>query len=353
MPPDLRTEVTAAGVVFRLADPGHDLRDLHLCHDLDLPELPRRLDPVPGGWELHWPRPDVGRIEYQFTASHPTLADDRVYLVDPANPLRVEGAFGAHSWLPLGNYREPGWLAAPGIEAHRVAATIRATPVGDVDTLTWSPADADVDEPLPMLFAHDGAELDRFAGLTQCIGAAIGSGRVSRMRVTVLLPGDRNARYAASAAYAQAVAEHIVPETLRQHPSNCPPVMVGPSLGGLAALHAEWTHPGTFGGLALLSGSFFIPALDGQESDFPYWGRLVDFVASVHAATEPPSRPQVAIGWGTAEENRHNNALMAGHLHDLGLQVERATARDGHNFTCWRDLLDPLLLDLLGRTWSR
>ena len=98
------------------------------------------------------------------------------------------------------------------------------------------------------------------------------------------------------------------------------------------------------------SGPFFTPELDGQESGFEFWGQLIDFVAGVHDGPAP-SRPQLALGWGTAEENRHNNALMAARLTELGLSVRTGQVRDGHNFTCWRDLLDPLLPDLLTRTW--
>jgi len=346
----LSTEVTDTEVAFRLADPDHDLRDVRLWHDLDLPGLPHDLVAVPGGWELRWQRPPVDRIEYQFTASHPVLGAHRAFLVDPRNPLRVEGAYGTHSWLALPGYRQPTWLDAPAGPAHRVLATITATPVGEVDTITWSPADALVEEPLPMLFAHDGPEMDRFASLTQLLGAHVTAGRLPRMRVTLLVPGARNPRYAASAAYADALAEHVVPATLQAHPSEHPAVLLGPSLGGLAALHAEWTRPGTFGGLLLLSGSFFTPELDGQESGFEFWDRLVGFVDRVHS-DPAPSRPHVALGWGSAEENRHNNALMASRLADLGLPVRTAQVRDGHNFTCWRDLLDPLLPDLLIRTW--
>jgi enterochelin esterase family protein len=234
--------------------------------------------------------------------------------------------------------------------AHRVVATVSDTPVGDIDVLTWSPADAHIAEPLPMLFAHDGPELDVFAELTALIGSCVASGRLPRMRVTLLAPGDRNPRYAASAAYAAALADHVVPLQLRAHPSEHPPVLVGPSLGGLAALHAEWTHPGTFGGLLMLSGSFFTPELDPQEKGFEFWEQVVGFVDRVHTQAAP-SRPEVALGWGTQEENQFNNALMAQRLGELGLPVQTATVDNGHNFTCWRDLLDLLLPDLLTRTW--
>ena len=350
----LATEVTDDEVIFRLADPDHDLSDVRLWHDLDLTDDSHDLVAVPGGWELRWPHPPVDRIEYQFTAVHPVLGTDRAFLIDPRNPWRVEGAFGTHSWLPLPGYRSPGWLELPAIDAHRVIATVPSTPVGAVDTMTWSPADALADEPLPMLVAHDGPELDRFARLTHLVGALVASGALPRMRVVLLVPGERNPRYAASAAYADALSEHVVPAMLRAHPSEHQPVLVGPSLGGLAALHAEWTHPGTFGGLALLSGSFFTPELDGQESGFEFWDRLVGFVDTVRSGPAPTGLATggIALGWGTAEENRHNNALMADRLTELGLSVTTAQVRDGHNYTCWRDLLDPLLPGLLARAWN-
>ena len=49
---------------------------------------------------------------------------------------------------------------------------------------------------------------------------------------------------------------------------------MGRSLGALAALHAEWAHPGTFAGLFLQSGSFFTVETDPQEQDFSAFGAV-------------------------------------------------------------------------------
>ena len=43
---------------------------------------------------------------------------------------------------------------------------------------------------------------------------------------------------------------------------------------------------------------------------------------------------------------------MTDKLRSLGLEVSFNQVRDGHNYTCWRDLLDPSLTDLMARTWS-
>jgi enterochelin esterase family protein len=122
---------------------------------------------------------------------------------------------------------------------------------------------------------------------------------------------------------------------------------MGQSLGALAALHAEWTHPGTFAGLLLQSGSFFTPELDGQESGFGHWGPVTRFVAEVHATRRAPSILPIGVCFGSAEENAANNRLMAAKLAELGLPVTVGEVRDGHTFTCWRDLLDPNLTAIL------
>jgi enterochelin esterase family protein len=124
---------------------------------------------------------------------------------------------------------------------------------------------------------------------------------------------------------------------------------MGQSLGAVAAVHAEWTHPGTFAGLFLQSGSFFTPELDAQESGYAHWKPVTTFVAEVLEAKVAPSTPPVTVGFGTAEENAANNRQLAAKLTALGWPVAVGEVPDGHTFTCWRDLLDPHLTDLLRR----
>jgi enterochelin esterase family protein len=130
-------------------------------------------------------------------------------------------------------------------------------------------------------------------------------------------------------------------------------VLAGQSLGGLAALHAAWTSPGTFAGLFLQSGSFFTPETDGMESSYEHFAIVTGFVQTVHAATEAaPDAPKVAMTCGSAEENLANNRLMLAQLQGVGLDVTWGETRQGHTWTCWRDLLDPHLTALLRKVWS-
>lgn len=344
---ELLTAVEPDAVVWRLPDPSGALSGVRLWSDFDLGHT--ALARVKGGWELRLPRerlPPVHRLEYQFEV---TIDGETQSVLDPGNPLRVGGAFGDHSWVSLG-YAAPGWLDVEPIPGQRRPLVVTPTPVGPVHAEIWSPAGAADRDELPLLLSHDGPEMDSLGQLTRCVAALIAAGGLPAMRVGLLTPGARDERYAANPAYAESLCRLVVPAVLDVAPTDRRPVLMGQSLGALAALHAEWTHPGTFGGLLLQSGSFFTPELDAQESGYANWGSVTRFVASVLATRPAPSTLPIGICFGTAEDNAANNRQMAAKLAALGCPVSVGEVRDGHNFTCWRDLLDPHLVELMRRT---
>ena len=337
--------VKGAEVVFRLSDPGHALAGVRLWEELGLAAEQVEFKPVDYGWELRLPRPSVHRMEYLFDIA------DAGMRTDPTNPRVVGGAFGEHSWLPLPGYVEPDWLAIEPIPSTLTPLLVDPTPVGPVDVQVWAPEGIAPSFELPLLLAHDGPEFASYAGLTHYVGAMVADGTLPPLRLALIRPGSRNLWYAANPAYAIALTQHVLPAVATAYKSRRP-VMMGASLGALAALYAEWNHPGTFAGLFLQSGSFFTLDTDPQESRFEYYAEVTGFVQQVLRATEPPSRPLVAMTAGTPEENVHNNRVMAAHLTELGLRVAFDETPDMHNFTAWRDVLDPCLTDLLRRTWS-
>jgi enterochelin esterase family protein len=104
--------------------------------------------------------------------------------------------------------------------------------------------------------------------------------------------------------------------------------------------------------LFLQSGSFFTPQTDPQESGFEFYAEVTGFVEQVLTATTAPSTPRIAMTAGTTEENVHNNRVMAARLAGLGLDATLDETPDMHNFTAWRDVLDPDLTELLRQTWG-
>ena len=114
-----------------------------------------------------------------------------------------------------------------------------------------------------------------------------------------------------------------------------------PYLGGLAMLHAHRRVPELFGALVLQSGSFFDVEIDGQESSYRWFDRITAFVREVATGPSTFRTPiPIAITCGTGEENLANNRAMARALGAQGYPVTFHERRDGHNWICWRDLLD-------------
>jgi enterochelin esterase-like enzyme len=241
----------------------------------------------------------------------------------------------------------PWWLTADRVPGRRRRIVVTSRPLrARIRVAVWSPAGATGE--LPLLVAHDGAEYDRRAALTRYAAAAIAAGELPPHRVALLEPGDRNEWYSAAALYARALCTEVLPAL----PSAGRPVGMGASLGALAMLHAQRRDPGSFGALFLQSGSYFQPRFDAHESGFPRYRRIVRFVRSVLRAPPHPEPVPVVLTCASAEENVRNNRVMARALASQGYDAALEEVAGQHDFTAWRDALDPHLTRLLRRMWA-
>lgn len=334
-------------MTFRLSDPGRALAGVRLRQDLGLAAGLLDFSRSDAGWELALERPPVSRMEYLLELHYPD-GGEKVG-TDPANPRQVAGTFGTRSVLEFPDYAAPAWLAAPADPG--IAATLEV-PVSSLDgavaVRTWAPAGTPDGEPLPLLVVHDGPDYDSLASLTQYLGAGIAAGWLPRLRAALLSAGDRNNWYSASARYARALTEQVIP-ALTTAVASTARIGMGTSLGALAMLHAHCRAPATFGGLFLQSGSFFVPRLDPQERRFPYYRRITAFTAALQADGVPGVPVPVTMTCGSIEENIENNRLTVAVLRSAGYPAALHEVRDVHNFTAWRDALHPWLTELLRR----
>ena len=308
-------EVRADAVEFRLPDDGY--LDVRLHQAL---ERPRNGPPFAfndGRWELTFRRPQVDRLEYGIAAD---------------GEERERGA------IEFPGYAPPAWLDAPDPGP--------AHPVGE-HARVWSPPDVSPRAPLPLLVVHDGTAYEREAQLTRLVAHLIDSGRIPRCRVALLDSPHREEDYSASARYGRALAARL--------PALAPATAhagLGASLGALALLHARAVHPGAFGALMLQSGSYFRRRWDGHEAGFERFNRIARFVGTLLRAGRAATPIPVAITCGAPEENLANNRAVASALRRQGHHVTFTINRDAHNYTAWRDTLDPHLPDLLARAWG-
>ena len=317
---------------FQYPDPRRRLAAVRLAHELR-ERLPHELTRNGTTWELTTPAPDVARFEYQLE-----LIDRREeshWIVDPANPKRAGGPWGEKSVWEAPGYEPPTWLDAdPAAEARSVTIPSRILKA-ELPALIWAHPDAT--ERSPMLVVHDGPEFAEHSAFLAYLG------QLPPLRATLLGPVDRNETYSASARYARALAEEILPRL----PAAPRRVGVGASLGALALFHAHRRYPDGFDALFLQSGSFFRRA-DIHERWFPRYERIARFVGSIHR--NRPERPiPIVLTCGTVEENLPANRALEESLRARGYDARLHEFRDGHNWVAWRDSFDPHLRQLLQR----
>ena len=142
-----------------------------------------------------------------------------------------------------------------------------------------------------MLVAHDGPEYAEHSSLLTLLAG------LPPLRATLIGPVDRNETYSASARYARALADEILP-ALPPAPVR---IGLGASLGALALFHAHRRYPDSFDALFLQSGSFFRRA-ESYERNFPRYERIARFVGGIHR-NRPVRAIPVVLGCGTVEEN--------------------------------------------------
>lgn len=201
---------------------------------------------------------------------------------------------------------------------------------------------------------HDGPEYERQSGLAGRAAAWIERGEVPAHRIALLHPGPREEWYSASALYARALVNEVLPGIGRAVAVAGSPVGMGASLGALAMLHAQRRGPGAFAGLFLQSGSFFMPRYDHMEKGFPRYGRIVRFVRGVlrdeTRAFEHPVPATLTVG--ADEDNRHNNRRVAAALRLQGYPAELHEAPGGHDYDTWTAAIDAHLPARLAAAWT-
>jgi enterochelin esterase family protein len=309
---------------------------------------PRELRRDGDGWVLDLPRPPLHRIEYRLAVRRGEHTD---VVLDPSNPTSVPTAFGDRSVLELPGYVAPWWLSAPGEPGRLDPMTLAGETADDVPVTIWSPESLDADTAAPLLFVHDGPEYDLLAGITTYSAALVAAGTLPPHRVALAHPVLRDAWYSGSPRYLRTVAAAGLDRIGDHYATSGPVVVMGASLGGLTALLVGILAAPRVGGVFAQSGSFFQVRHDDSESTYPYFDRISRAVQQVLDTRDPEHHLVVGMTCGALEENAANNRDMAAALRRAGHDVSYREVADLHNYTAWRDALDPALTEVLRSTW--
>ena len=292
-------------------------------------------------WLLSIEMPEGSRVEYKLEVAQ---GDQRRLIQDPLNPHLAADPYGANSVVHATGYEEPWWAVAdpearPGeIQELRFVSDVFR---GPRPLSVYLPARFREDKRYPLVVMHDGSDFLRFTELKTVLDNLIHRLEIPPLIVALTDSPNRLEEYADSEAHGRFLAHELLPVLEQRFPLLEGPAskaLAGASFGAVASLSAAWRHPGVFGRLLLLSGSFAFTDIGEDHGRGPVFDPVVRFV---NAFRKDPGKPaqSVYLACGTYESLIYYNRSMLPLLQGTGMSVKYTEARDGHNWENWRDRL--------------
>jgi enterochelin esterase family protein len=284
--------------------------------------------------------PKGARVEYKLEV----VRDGRgTWMQDPRNPRRAYDPFGSNSVCPAGSYVDPEWVAFdPAARQGRLeTGTVHSTVFGEARTYKmYIPAEARAGKRYPLLVVHDGDDFLHFATMKTVLDNLIHRHEVAPIHVCFTSGVLRNAEYAANPTHADYVRNELVPALEERYSLLSGPAnrgLMGASFGAVASLYTKVRHPGVFGRLMLLSGSFAFTDI-GDHQRGPAWDPVVSFVNGFRGSARH-LHAQVFMSCGTFESLIYYNRSLVPLLAKRCDGLRFTEAPDGHNWINWRDRL--------------
>lgn len=295
------------------------------------------------GWSLErlastnlWYR--IEHFEADARLDYKIILNGSNWILDPRNPNRVPGGFGANSEISMPAYVQP-WeivenasVANGTLESHTFASTImgNSRPVK-----VYLPADYDPNrtEPYPVILYHDGSDYTNLASIETVLDNLIDAGRIEPIVAVFANPLNREAEYATSstANFTRLIVEELMPwvET-NYHISTDPSkrAVTGPSYAGLASARHCFEHPDVFGLCAPFSPSFWVS--NGALLNTMSQGDLTSI--------------KWYVDWGTYEGSIVTTGrIFKDFLSQQGADFKTNEWHEGHSWGSWRAHQDIML----------
>ncbi len=291
-------------------------------------------------WLLSMDVTDGGRFEYKLCIHH---ADNEHWILDPLNKNTAGDPYGENSVCKTFGYAQPEWSKpqnAPTGSIHELLVTSEVFEETRQEQV-YLPAGYIEDVPLPLLVIHDGADFVTYADLATSLDNLIHTGAIPPVVVALVQTKDRMGEYARGRRHARYLVSELLPALESRYALSDKVqqrVLLGASLGAVAALSTVFRYPGVFGGAVLQSGSFILDDKKLQGRPHPVFRQVARLVRAFRRAPEMPNfRAFVTTGEleGLASENR----ALAQLLEEGDVDVQFKSAWDGHHWHNWRDQL--------------
>ena len=291
--------------------------------------------------------PRGARVEYRVLIRRGTDVES---VLDPLNPREASGPLTTSSVLEADGYATPQWaIADPAVVPGALTdVTVPSRHLKrDVRVNVYAPARAGKRDRLPLVIVHDGTDYLKYAGMGTVLDNLMGRRLMADSVVAFVDPADRFVEYGANFRHSRFLTKELVPKLERTLPVRGDPagrVLMGASLGAIAALTAATQAPGFYGGL-LLQSATFVYSMSGLRAGLdPKLDTVVKFVEGIR---EHPTlvAGRIFQSIGAFEPSAARNRAMATTLRAMATQLRVEEGLDGHTWVGWRDRL------LDGLTW--
>jgi len=293
-------------------------------------------------WYLVLELPAGSRVNYQIEVrrgEHVECGND------PLNPKLSYSPVGTSSVCFAHGYATPDWAepdpeARPGelVELTHHSRALRR----DCRVRLYLPARFRRTTQYPLLVVHDGGDFLQYAAAKTVLDNLIHRLDVAELVAAFVDPGDRLVEYANSPAHARFLTGELLPRLESELPlvgARSGRCLLGSSFGAVASLTTAYRSPGTYGALALMSGSFVFTDIGGADhGGGPVFDPVVKFV---NRYRDRPRRvaDRLFVSCGVYEQLITPNRSMVPTFESTGMAVRFLETRDGHNWENWRDSL--------------
>jgi enterochelin esterase-like enzyme len=292
-------------------------------------------------WHIIIELPENSRVEYKYEL---VRSGHRELVQDPLNPHRAHDPFGSNSVCHSRGYHVPEWTRrdAEAREGALEGFAMESRFLGRVAHVTlYRPARFRRTRRYPLLVVHDGSDFLRYSGMKVVLDNLIHRLEIPDMLVAFSDSSDRLREYANHEGHGRYLVEELVPKLSQLLPVSEKPAeraLMGASFGAVGALATAWRHPGFFGRLLLLSGSFAFTDIGRNHARGPIFDPVVEFVNTYRSDPTAVSE-RLFVGCGIYEPLIYENRSLVPLLQSTGMELRYVEARDGHNWENWRDRL--------------
>lgn len=259
------------------------------------------------------------------------------WILDPKNPNKIGGGFGANSELAMPEYVQPlevevkAAVSKGSLEEKSVQSSFTGR---TYSVKVYLPADYSSEIDYPVAYFQDGNDYLNLAQSTTVMDNLIDAGTIEPLIGVFVVPNDRNIEYAFGDRfkYTDFFVNELVPYIDSNYSTDATKerrAVIGDSYGGNISAIIAFKNPEVFGNCGIHSGAF-------QPNNFDTNGIVMDGVKK---------NIKVASIWGTYEGSSlpPNMRKVKDYLLENEYDIIWKELPEGHSWGLWRATQDDML----------